>query len=153
MSKGKIIFVVGHSNWGKSKTIRELTNGSYRIKYKNFFGKHFFIRRMSNDDRPGNYKKFMTSLKPKDKQFILATLCPNFEIENEITEQVLNSLRQNNYKMFFWVIKNKYGSQDIVKQKEIEKLRSFGDIFVYEKEEEAFERSQNLKKHMKFALK
>ncbi len=76
MPKGKIAFVVGHANWGKSKTLSALTNGNYRLRRTTIAEDEFFIRRMSNDDQPKGYIKFMLSLDPALRPYLIAALCP-----------------------------------------------------------------------------
>jgi hypothetical protein len=57
MVKGKAFFVVGHKNWGKSETLTALTNGNYHIRNWDIRGESFFVRRMSDDDRPKDMKR------------------------------------------------------------------------------------------------
>jgi hypothetical protein len=47
----KIVFVVGHERWGKSKTLRSLTNGNIHRRRIIISGTEFYVRRMSNDDK------------------------------------------------------------------------------------------------------
>ncbi|WP_353164396.1 hypothetical protein [Empedobacter brevis] len=46
----KIFLYVGHSNFGKSFALKELTNGSSHQKSTLIDGKTFKVRKMSNDD-------------------------------------------------------------------------------------------------------
>ncbi|MDZ7817093.1 MAG: hypothetical protein U5K55_00130 [Aliarcobacter sp.] len=63
----KIVFVVGHENWGKSKTLKSLTNGSRYIKNYSINNINWFIRRnLSNDDYPDKYYDFMDNLDIKN---------------------------------------------------------------------------------------
>ncbi len=76
MAKGKAFFVVGHKNWGKSDTLEALTGGNYHFRYWPVNGHKFFIRRMSDDDRPEQYREFARHLDPDHMPYVLAALCP-----------------------------------------------------------------------------
>lgn len=48
--KKKVFLYVGHSNWGNSFVLKNVTYNNSRIKKKMLFGKEFRVRKMSNDD-------------------------------------------------------------------------------------------------------
>ncbi len=146
MSKGKIVFVVGHAHWGKSQTLRALTNDDFRVRKIGIGGEEFFIRRMSNDDQPEGYIKFMQSVYPATKPNLIATLCPNFHNPDAATESILSTLRANGYKMFFWVIEHQYGNVGAVTAKEISRLRKFGKVEIFSRKFEATARAKNFKR-------
>lgn len=112
MPRPKIAFVVGHENWGKSETLRALTDRDRYQKRCLIDGVEFFIRRMSNDDKPetDSFEKFWKSIDPKKKPNVIGTLCPKFQDLDRATKlvlEVLGALRNNGYQLFFWVIRNR----------------------------------------------
>jgi len=146
--KPKIVFVVGHENWGKSHTLRFLTNGNWRVRSVKIKGANFYIRRMSNDDRPDSYVEFMKSVSPQTKEFIIAALCPNFERQNARTESILKSLNSKGYQLFFWVMLNQYGTREQVKADEIKKLKSYGTVELLSATAEAKQRAALLRAYI-----
>ena len=146
--KSSIVFVVGHENWGKSKTLRSLTNEDWRKRHVKISGHEFFIRRMSNDDQPKGYFDFMKSLSPEEKELLIAALCPNFERESAQTEEILNILKNKGYKLYFWVIECQFGTNEKIKPEEISKLRSFGEVFVLATKESSDARAKKLKMYI-----
>ena len=79
MYKGIAFLVVGHENWGKSKTLRAMTNDNFHKRYKEVAGTIFFIRRMSDDDRSDEYKVFVNGLDQKYNKNIILAFCPNMD--------------------------------------------------------------------------
>jgi len=104
--QAKIVFVVGYENWGKSETLRALTEGNSHRRRITINEEGFYIRRMSNDDKPDEYVVFMKSLDPSERSYLIAALCPNFERTNAHTATILKSLRKKKYDLFFWVIEH-----------------------------------------------
>ncbi len=145
MHKGKIAFVVGHAHWGKSKTLRALTNDNFRLRKTTIGGVEFFIRRMSNDDQPRGYEEFMKSLDPELRQHLIAALCPQFDDPAAATNSILTTLRAKGYQLFFWVIEHQYGTSEVVAAKEIQRLRSFGKVEVFSAMAESTARSKSFK--------
>ncbi len=146
MPKPKIIFIAGHEKWGKSETLRALTHGDYYQRKIAVAGIEFFIRRMSNDDYPEDYVRFVESVDPSCKPYIIATLCPNFERKRAKTKYVLSNLRSKGYKLFFWIIKNQYKTSEVVTPLDIQRLREFGKVEVFSARAEAAVRSENFKR-------
>lgn len=128
----KVFVVVGHSNWGKSMTLRKLTSGSvYKREFK-LFGEHFFIKRMSNDDLPKSLINFVKKLSEIEQNRIIITLCPNFDNKDSKTEDILKLL-QKNCKLYFWVIENHFKGERIISKKEIANLRKYGKVELFSK--------------------
>lgn len=149
MQNGKIAFVVGHANWGKSKTLIALTNGNYRLRRTTIAEDEFFIRRMSNDDQPKGYIKFMLSLDPTLRPYLIAALCPQFDDPTKATDSILTSLRAKGYQLFFWVIEHQFGTDEVVTAKEIQRLRRFGKVEVFSATSEAGARAKSFKSFVK----
>ena len=101
MNRSKAFLVVGHRNWGKSKTLRALTNDEYG--WVTLHGKHFFIRFMSNDDVPSKYSEFIEALDPTKKPLVIVAYCP------EQSPYVLIDAISKKYDLFIWVLQHNYG--------------------------------------------
>src|SRR5687768_10529410 len=104
--KGIAFLVVGHSNWGKSQTLRVLTDDDYKKRRMTIDGTQFFVRKMSNDDdRDGHppFLDFAHALRPASKPHVIAAFCPTFG-ENESGHEILDTLRKR-YELFFFVLK------------------------------------------------
>ena len=145
MVRPHIFFVVGHSNWGKSYTLRELTQGNVWVRRTRLAGHEYFIRRMSNDDRPDSFIKTMGEISPDEHPYILAALCPNFENPKNPTEEILRTLKNKGYKLFFWVMLKRFGGEGMVAKSEIARLKEFGKVKVFDGKGEARARSKEFK--------
>lgn len=143
MQNQKIAFVVGHANWGKSRTLKALTNENVRVKKTTISNTEFFIRRMSNDDQPEGYVKFMKSLNPTTRPYLIAALCPQFDNPAAHTISILTDLKAKGYQLFFWVIEHQYGTSEVVNANEIQQLSKFGTIEVFSNTANASSRSNN----------
>lgn len=146
MSNKKIIFAVGHANWGKSLTLKLLTNNNRYLRNYTLGTHNWFIRRMSNDDQPDGYYEFIRTLDPKITPRVIAAFCPNFDEErNNITAGLLDSLKDKGYELYFWVLEKQFNTNIPIEPSYIEKLKSFGEVWVYSKHEEAKIRALDLK--------
>src|SRR5258708_29348136 len=141
-SNPKIAFVVGHSNWGKSRTLRALTGGAHQIRWITFRDHEFLIRRMSNDDLPDDFIDWIESISPANRPYVIAALCPNFKDESAETQWILEDLRDKGYQMYFWVIEHGFGSSEVVTPGEISRLARFGRFEVLREVLEAGERGR-----------
>ena len=122
--------LVGHRHWGKSMTLRAMTNGRRRVQYWRVLDKEYFVRRMSNDDYPEDYLDLIRRLPfPRAADCILA-MCPDFT--NPITEECLNLLKQKEYRLFFFVLKSSFAHAATINQFEIDRLKTFGEAEVFE---------------------
>ncbi|MDO9358387.1 MAG: hypothetical protein Q7T70_05285 [Polaromonas sp.] len=145
MPKPKVIFVVGHSNWGKSETLRALTGGNWRVRRTKIADVEYFIRRMSNDDQPKSFIKRMTTIHPDIWPNIIAALCPDFDDSSKKTSAVLQALRDKGYRLFFWVLHEQYGTGELISPAEISSLRAFGKVELFSEVAEAGVRGKKLK--------
>ncbi|EOW9129308.1 hypothetical protein G6364_17445 [Vibrio cholerae] len=150
MSNKKIVFVVGHENWGKSKTLKALTDNSRYIKNYEIGEHEWFIRRMSNDDQPDGYYDFMDNL---TKSYLIAAFCPNFDDERyDITVDLLSKLKDKGYELYFWVLKTQFTSGNKMSSDYIAKLKDYGTVEVFSQICEADIRASELRKFIeKFA--
>lgn len=126
---GKIAFVVGHSNWGKSSTLRALTKDDFRVRWHTISKVDFFIRRMSNDDQEQGYIDFMGRITPAKYETMIATLCPKLGDFENPAEKILDNLRNKGFQLFFWVIEKEQGQGErVISKREIAMLRQYGTI-------------------------
>ena len=144
MPKGKAFVIVGHSNWGKSRTIRQLT-GSKRRAWIQLKDVWIFIRRMSNDDIAEDLRKFLDKIDPNVKKVIIITLCPNFADPDRKTKEILRLLKDK-YTPFFFVLKRRYTTDSEVSDDEISALESVGDVEVLKGKVEDAERARSFKR-------
>ena len=139
MEKGKAFFVVGHRNWGKSKTLQALKKSIGSNKQNIDIKKtKFFIRIMSNDDRLNSFIKFLNKLDPSRRPYLIATLCPNFDdrlmnTKKQNTEKMLQQLLRKNYNLFFFVLVHQWHEKGNgrISDSEIEKLKELGEVKLY----------------------
>ncbi len=134
MSKGKAFVLVGHRNWGKSRTLKALADGSSHLQTLTIKSHDFFIRRMSNDDvpekLPNRFTDFVENLDSDLYPYLIVTLCPNFTDALPKTKAVLQDLAKK-YQLFFFVLRYKYGRDKEVPDDEIERLKRFGEVKVF----------------------
>ena len=145
--KNRIAFVVGHSHWGKSYTLRALTNDNYRQRRISIKQYEFYIRRMSNDDRPDydpeSYFNFMSSLNPNKTPYLIASFCPNFDRSE--TEKLLRALTTKGYELYFWVMERQFNGLGIVTKAEIERMTKLGTVAILPSAKEAPTRARLFK--------
>lgn len=131
MTQPRAVFVVGHSNWGKSRTLRALTDGNAHRRYVQLRGVEFFIRRMSNDDRPDEFYAFVNSLRPSHTPQLIAAFCPSFG--DPRAQRCLDHLVHHGYGLFFWVMRRAYLAARVVTADEIGRLRASGTVEIYDR--------------------
>jgi len=133
-----VVFVVGHEKWGKTFTLRALCGRTARRV--TIGGVEFFVRRSSNDDiqrrKPNKYIRFVRSL---SKPHVIAALCPKFKkiskssLRQKFADDLLKTLRRRGYRLFFWVIKYRWGRSDqYILLEEISELRKYGRVRVFD---------------------
>jgi len=146
MKKEKAFIVVGHSNWGKSKTLCSLTEEIWQKKYINIKGYEIKIKRMSNDDI--SFKEvidFLNKLDSKKNPVIIITLCPNFVDKSKGTIEILDLLLTK-FKPYFWILKKSYNSTQEVKDEEIDRLRKYGCVEVFTKVDDSNIRAKEFRR-------
>jgi hypothetical protein len=147
--KGKAFVLVGHENWGKSQTLKSLTDDNRYVKRINLDGRELFIRRMSNDDKPESLVRFVKNLAPQHHSYVILTLCPNFHNSSRKTISILSQLAEK-YELFFWVLKFKYEANQTVSDDEIRRLEDYGEVEVFSsKQLQSIERAKEFKSFIK----
>jgi hypothetical protein len=141
MATGKAFVVVGHSNWGKSKTLSALTDNKHQVRKIVLKGKKFLIRRMSNDDVPDDLIAFLCKLDPLQWPYLIITLCPNFEDPAKRTVEILKRLTQK-YEASFWVMLHKFRGKATILPGEVDRLAAYGRTEIFDsRESDASERA------------
>lgn len=128
---GKAFFIVGHKNWGKSKTLKALSGGRL-LRCFSIDSKQFFFRRMSNDDRPDEFFQALRDLlKSPDKPLVIIALCPTFNDPTK-RQQLIKALRgfSRGYRLFFFVLRFAYHGSRSIKDTELRNLEKFGTVKV-----------------------
>lgn len=144
MKKGKAFIIVGHENWGKSRTLYSLTKSHHKGWFE-IHGIWFFIRRMSNDDKPKELLTYVKNTVPTTKPFIIITLCPSFKVAWKNTTKILQIL-ESKYELFFLVIKKKYINSEEISEDEINNLKKYGIIEIIENKIEDIKRAKRLQR-------
>jgi hypothetical protein len=147
MTKGKAFVVVGHSNWGKSETLRVLTDGSYKMQHCIINDIFIKVKKMSNDDIPISLIKFLKTADPKTWPYIIVALCPDFNDDSKMTRELLELIQQK-YDIYFWILKHAYSDARVIEDTEISILSAYGSICIYERQEEAKHRAKDLEKYI-----
>jgi len=146
MPQGQVFLVVGHENWGKSRTLKAMTDGNVHAKEVRIGSKSFFIRRMSNDDRPEEWVQFVDTLDPTEKPHVILTVCPRKE-----ALPVLRKLTES-YDLFFWVIRHRHNEGIQITIEEEKSLRALGTVEVYDQRREASDRAAAFKQFIRAHL-
>ena len=137
----KAFLLVGHSNWGKSETLYQLTDRNRRKKYFQINDEWFFVRRMSNDDNEESLEKFIKSAW-KYKCHLIMAFCPTFEKGK--ASALLNELSKR-FEINTFVLTHKYGGNDSITSKEIKALAKYGIVEELKKKQEATQRAKAFK--------
>jgi hypothetical protein len=129
MERAKAFFVVGHKHWGKSSTLRALTDGSSHRGWWRIGSDRFFVRRMSNDDIPDDFYTLLGKLDPAEKPLVIITLCPTFEDE-EARAKLIGALQdfKRKYELYFFVLRHSYSDERQISDDEIANMKRFGTV-------------------------
>lgn len=137
------VFIVGHSNWGKSRTLKALTDDRL-LRYWTVADTEFFIRRMSNDDRPAGLVDLARRLNPRETEHVIMALCPNFDEPWAKTAVILDAVQSKGYRMWFWVMERAFRGDLTVSANEIQLLREYGTVSVIRERLPAEARARSL---------
>jgi hypothetical protein len=127
MKKGKAFLVVGHANWGKSRTLKYLTGGNVHVRNFPIGGNRFLIRRMSNDDYSENFSDYVINLNQEHDQYIIITFCPNIDDRKNETIKLLKIL-SSKYDLYAFVLKYQYNSENTVADESINLLKNYCNL-------------------------
>jgi hypothetical protein len=145
------IAVIGHSRWGKSRTLKRFIGSSYKHKII-INGKRFYIKHMSNDDifekLYSRLKKFIDKNEIKYSGLIFA-LCPDFKTSKKKTKKILDLLKGLNIRIKFFVLKNNYENTKSITNSEIKQLEKYGNVHISDGTAEDTVRAKKLMKYFK----
>jgi len=136
----QIFFVVGHSGWGKSRTLKALTLGNHHARWLSIGARRFSVRRASNDREPERWAEMIAQLEPSECSHLILALCP---AAADVAQLIRLRAR---YELYFWVMRRSYGDNRTVADDEIRLLRALGTVEVFAPRQEqgiraaAFER-------------
>jgi hypothetical protein len=123
----KAFIYVGHSNWGKSFALKQITNGSSHKKTVVIKNKIFFVRKMSNDDNSSGLLLFSENIPSTWYQNFILAYCPNHE-KDQGAMNILNSL-QKSCELYFFVQESKYSNPSLsIPETEITYLQKIGKV-------------------------
>ncbi|MBK8271311.1 MAG: hypothetical protein IPK83_24520 [Planctomycetes bacterium] len=100
-----------------------------------------FIRRMSNDDKPSDFRELIRALRPGEHEHVILAFCPVFDKD---AADVLQDLHKH-YDISAFVLKHSFDRRDQISEKEIASLRDFGDIEVFDQHAGPTERAAALR--------
>jgi hypothetical protein len=147
MAKARVVFVVGHRHWGKSKTLSALAG---MRRYISLDSVEFFIRRMSNDDKPSKFYKKMREVKPAYVPHLIVAFCPTLRHDSK-ARQCLAGLRHRGYGLSFWVMRQqqKPGTTGTITPEEIKSLKKYGRVKVFKGLAEKSARAKALRRFIR----
>jgi hypothetical protein len=123
MASPSAFLVVGHKQWGKSRTIRALRK---KRGWVTIGGQDFFVRRMSNDDPPEKgYEDFIAGLDPREKPYVLIAYCPE-----EGSPRLLRALTAK-YRVYAFILDHSYTDDRRISANEVAGLRQYARIEVF----------------------
>jgi hypothetical protein len=118
---------VGHSNWGKSFALRVITEGNAYKKTVIIKGLWFWVRKMSNDDKPDELLTAVEAIPESWYDNFILTYCPN-HLEDGQTMEILNIL-SSSCQLFFFVQESRYSNpSEKIEEHEIAYLRTIGMV-------------------------
>jgi hypothetical protein len=144
MEKGKAFVLVGHSDWGKSRTLQRLISPKKYGWWEYKPGVGIFVKTMSNDDIVDSLVNFAKNTTPTIKKIIIIALCPDFENPEKKTEVILDILKEK-YELSFFVLAGKYDQTAQVLPGEIESLKKYGTVRSLNKPMEDTERAKEFR--------
>jgi hypothetical protein len=144
----KAFLLVGHENFGKSRTLVELTK-SRNSQHTLIENKYFALKRKSNDDIGKELLNYVKGiLANKDCEYLLLCFCPNFIDSKKCSEKILETLKKE-CQLYSFVLVKQFGTDKKVTQEEIENLKKYSNVFEYNESEDARDRADALVKYIK----
>lgn len=148
MVTGHIVFVCGHSHWGKSLTLRPLTGDAHQGRWADVGDPPFRVRKMSNDDvrdeADDRYFRRLDVYTPEVTPRLLATLCPR--MDDPRIPRLMGDLRRRGYRLYFWVLRRQFNGSGVITPEEIGRLRTYGDVEIFARRAESPIRAEALRR-------
>lgn len=146
----KVFIYVGHSNWGKSRTLKVITGGSSQQRTAQIAGHTVKVRKMSNDDIETALLEWVRTLPHLQHNRFIMAFCPHVYPQNgnpttsqQIALDILIELQKTN-DLYFFVQQEQYGhGQNTITQNEILWMQNFGVLEVFKGQAEATQRAQS----------
>jgi len=131
----KVFIYVGHSNWGKSRALKVLTNNDSYQRIGQIGQFNICVRKMSNSEYSQGLLEWVKDFPKMKHQRFVITFCPVFQPKNgnEMWEQmiawnILYELQKTN-QLYFFVQEEKYNfPEERITQEEINWLKNFGMV-------------------------
>lgn len=131
----KVFVYVGHSNWGKSRALKIITNNNSHQKTVQISQYNVRVRKMSNDDDGTGLLDWVRTFPRQAYDRFIVAFCPNSPpvsgsatLQQNIALDILIELQKNNI-LYFFVQEEKFNfSQNRITPQEINWLRTFGTV-------------------------
>lgn len=149
--KPRMFLVVGHSHWGKSRTLRALTGGRL-LRSITIGGANLHIRRMSNDDRPEELEAHFRHLANDGNRDAISALCPKLTGADQTAADLLDILTPT-YEILFWVQQRSFRGDRFISSAEVAAMKSRGVVHVYDQHGEALDRARDLRAFIESQLR
>lgn len=125
--KKKAFIYVGHSNWGKSFALKQITDGSSHKKTIKIQNQWFWVRKMSNDDFSEGLLDFVRKITYNSYEYFILAYCPNHEGDH-IAKSILDELKKQ-CDLCFFVQESKFSDPSMkITSQEISFLSKIGKV-------------------------
>ena len=139
----KVFLLVGSSDWGKTETLKNSFFAGRNLHIV-IDGVKLKIRTRSNCDVEKEFNDAIDKFK-NEKYLILA-----FSSSKHKPEKYLNKLKSYGFKFYAFVLESKYRNpQEIIPKDEIDMLKQYGVVEVYNKKVEANVRAADFKEFIR----
>jgi len=147
----KAFIYVGHSNWGKSFTLKEITNGNPFKKTVQINQQWVWVRKMSNDDTAVGLLNFAKTIPNLNYQNFILAYCPN-QNNDQMAMDILNELQQH-CDLYFFVQEEKFGNSNVkISTQEITPLNNFGTVQILTGQNNNIVRAQEFHKFIQLYI-
>ncbi len=142
IEKGKAFLLVGGKAWGKSSTLRILTERKRAFIIQDII---FLVKFVSNGDIPTNFEKFENKV---DSPNLITAFSFCFTRQKALERHLkMVKILAEKYELFFWIMKKNYKDpKNEIPIENIELLRNYGEVFLYDKVEKDYIRAERFKK-------
>lgn len=123
----KAFIYVGHSAWGKSFALKQITNNSSHKKTVQINNKWVWVRKMSNDDDAVGLLSFSKTIPSKGYENFILAYCPKHENDQGAMD-ILNTL-QKSCKLYFFIQEIMYSDpSQSISTTEVDYLNRIGTV-------------------------
>jgi hypothetical protein len=133
----KVFIYVGHSNWGKSRALKIITQNDSRKKTVQIGQYNVRVRKMSNDDYGIGLYDWVKTFPTQHYQRFIIAFCPKVTpLTEDATEEqnialdILLELQKTNI-LYFFVQEEQFNlPQNKITQQEINLISNFGTVHI-----------------------